>query len=315
MAGLMLLAPASLSYHLIGARSSAAARSVAMSPAQPVRWEAAARLAAPRMVQVDESSSEIYDDFMGLNEAGESVPLALAEKEKLYLECLDSFYNEGGKEVLNPLKYEQLKLDLEFSESKIMSYSKDEIRYLLANKRYKMSLVEPSTSNVLDNKQYDELRTKLKKAGSTVALHDSPTCSVETGVCKMDLQVDKGKTRLLYLPGVAGGLIVFSELSFWILHLDPILSIVLGAVPVYFFGKYFTENIFAQKPLVVTAPCPECSSLLTVYFGDLFSVQTDGILKGVPTPPASELSLMCSTCKQEMRANRDSMVISSLPKF
>ena len=92
-------------------------------------------------------------------------------------------------------------------------------------------------------------------------------------------------------------------------------GIVLGIVPVYFFGKFFTENIFAQKPLVVTAPCPECSSLLTVYFGDLFSVQTDGILKGNPQPPESELSLVCSTCKQEMIANRDNMVISSLPKF
>ena len=101
-----------------------------------------------------------------------------------------------------------------------------------------------------------ETLEKLKKAGSAVALHDSPTCSVETGVCKMDLMVDKGKTRLLYLPGVAGGLIVFCEASFWFLHLDPILSIVLGIVPVFFFGKFFTENIFAQSPLVVTAPCP-----------------------------------------------------------
>ena len=311
---LMLLAPASaFSYHLIGARSSGAvataARPVAMSPAQPVRWQTAARLAVPRMVQVDESSSDIYDDFMGLNEAGESVPLELEEKEKLYLECLDSFYNEGGKEVLSNQKYEQLKLDLEFSESKIMSYSKDEIRYLLANKRFKMG--QP----VLDDKQYDDLRLKLKKAGSAVALHDSPTCSVETGVCKMDLMVDKGKTRLLYLPGVAGGLIVFCEASFWFLHLDPILSIVLGIVPVFFFGKFFTENIFAQSPLVVTAPCPECSSLLTVYFGDLFRVQTDGVLKGNPQVPESKLSLTCSTCKKELIADRDSMVIASLPKF
>ena len=29
-------------------------------------------------------------------------------------------------------------MDLEFSESRIMTYSKNEIRYLLANKRYKM---------------------------------------------------------------------------------------------------------------------------------------------------------------------------------
>ena len=59
--------------------------------------------------------------------------------------------------------------------------------------------------------------------------------------------------RLLYFPGVAGGLILGCELSFWTLHIDPLLSIVLSAVPAYFFGKWFTENIFAQKPLVTQA--------------------------------------------------------------
>ena len=140
-------------------------------------------------------------------------------------------------------------------------------------------------------------------------------CSVDTGVCKMDMRVDVGKTRLLYLPGVAGGLILFCEGSFWTLHLDPILSIVLGAVPVYFFGKWFTENIFAQKPLVVTSPCPDCSALLTVYFGDLFSVQTDGILKGNPEPPQNQIELVCATCKKTQIADRDEMIMSSLPKF
>ena len=32
-------------------------------------------------------------------------------------------------------------------------------------------------------------------------------------------------------------------------------------------------------------------------------------------PEWNKLSLVCSTCKKEMIANRDSMVISSLPKF
>ena len=47
---------------------------------------------------------------LGLDESGASVPLGLDEKEKLYLECLDSFYNEGGKAVLPDNKYEQLKV-------------------------------------------------------------------------------------------------------------------------------------------------------------------------------------------------------------
>ena len=135
---------------------------------------------------------------------------------------------------------------------------------------------------------------------------------VKDGVCKNDLRVDKGKTRLLYLPGVAAGLILSCELSFWTLHLDPIFSLLLAAIPSYFFGKYFTENIFAQKPLVTTAPCPECGSLMTVYFGDLLSVQTDGII-GAPTPPQDEVMCKCGNCKSDLKADRTRMIIETLP--
>merc|ERR1712070_1103796 len=102
------------------------------------------------------------------------------------------------------------------------------------------------------------------------------------------------------------------ELSFWTLHLDPIFSLLLAAVPSYFFGKYFTENIFAQKPLVTTAPCPECGSLMTVYFGDLLSVQTDGII-GAPTPPQDEVMCKCGNCKSDLKADRTRMIIETLP--
>merc|ERR1712046_143068 len=122
-------------------------------------------------------------------------------KEKLFLDCLDSYYNEGGKQLIPDDDYEKLKMDLSFSESKLASYSSDEIKYLLANKRWKMG--KPS----MEDKAYDELRKNLKAAGSTIALRDDGSCNVKDGVCKNDLRVDKGKTRLLYLPGVAAGLI------------------------------------------------------------------------------------------------------------
>ena len=239
-------------------------------------------------VQQDIKPEDIYDEFMGLDESGASVKLELDEKEKLYLECLDSYYNEGGKALLPDNKYEQLKVDLEFSSSRIMTYSKDEIRYLLANKRYKMG--QP----VLSDSEYDALRLSLKKAGSAVALHDAPTCNLD-GVCKMDMRVDKGKTRLLYLPGWAGGLLVFSEITFWTLHLDPLLTLLLGVVPVYFFANFFTTKIFAQEPLVATSPCPKCDALLTVYFGDLLSVQTDGIIPTASGPPQPQIQVTCGS--------------------
>jgi len=267
--------------------------------------------AAHFRMQVEEvediKAEDIYDDFMGLDEFGKSMPLGLDEKEKLYLECLDSFYNEGGKAVLPDNKYEQLKVDLEFSESRIMTYSKNEIRYLLANKRFKMG------KPVLTDDEYNALRLQLKKDGSSVAMHDAPRCDMDSGVCKMDMRVDKGKTRLLYLPGWAGGLLVFSEISFWTLHIDPLLSILLGVVPVYFFADFFTTKIFAQQPLVATSPCPKCSALITVYFGDLLSVQTDGIIPKAAGPPQPQIEAVCGSCKETLIADRDNMIIATLP--
>lgn len=101
-------------------------------------------------------------------------------------------------------------------------------------------------------------------------------------------------------------------MTFWTLHLDPILTLLLVAAPSYFFGIWFTENIFAQKPLVTTAACPNCSSLLTIYFGDLFNVQTEGLI-GKPTPPQSSISCVCPNCKTELVADRERLVVETLP--
>lgn len=251
-------------------------------------------------------SIDVYDEFTALDKSGNAASLGLDVKEKLFLDCLDAFYNEGGKQLIPNDDYEQLKLDLQFSESKLGSFSADEIKYILANKRWKMG------KSTMNNEEYDALRLKLKKAGSSVALHDEAACNLVTGVCKTDLRLDTGKNRLLYIPGFVAGIILFSEVTFWTVHLDPLITITLGTLPSYFFGLWFTENIFAQKPLVTTAPCPNCSNLLTIYFGDLLNVQTDGII-GKPNPPQSTLSCVCPKCKTELVADRDQLVISTLP--
>lgn len=251
---------------------------------------------------IDEASKAFYDGYVETDPVtGESKSLTLDDKEKLYLECLDAFYNEGGKQMLPDDEYEKLKLDLDFDGSRVAVFSKDEIRFVLANKRYKMG------KPVMDDAEYDELRLRLKKAGSLVILHEGASCTID-GVCKSDLREDNAKTRLLYLPGTAGGLVLACEVIFWTLHLDPILSIVLGALPAYAFGVWFTENIFCQKPLVVSGSCPSCQSLETVYFGDLFSVRTDG-LAGPAEAPADELELKCSVCKKVLTADRNKMLL------
>ena len=171
---------------------------------------------------------------------------------------------------------------------------------------------------MLGDKEYDALRRELKDAGSVVVLHDAPSCKVDTGVCKLDMRVDKGKQRLLYLPGVALGLLLLSEASYWTLGTDPLLGLLLAAVPAYFFGKWFTENVFGQKPLVVQTACPSCNYLLTAYFGDLFSVQTDGLgpysKPGEGGVPSTTIDICCPSCKMDLVADRETMVISTQPK-
>merc|ERR1719487_3107101 len=233
---------------------------------------ARARLMAPRM-----QGTDFYDEYVETDPVtGESKTLQLDEKEKLYLEWLDAYYNEGGKQLLGDEEYEQLKLDMDFEGSKVATYSKDEIRFVLANKRFKMG------TPTMDDAAYDTLRAKLKEQGSLVVMHDSASCSLDTGVCKTDLRIDTGKTRLLYLPGTAGGLLLIMEVIFWTLGIDPIFSVILGSVPAYFFG-------------------------------DLFAVQTDGIVppKG---PPKDTIELKCPQCKVELEANRNTMVMATKPK-
>jgi len=165
---------------------------------------------------------------------------------------------------------------------------------------------------ILSDTEYDALRKQLKEQGSPVVLHEAASCSID-GICKLDLRVDNAKQRLLYLPGTVGSVILICELLFWTLHTDPLISILLASVPSYFIGVWFTENIFAQKPLVTVAACPDCNYLNTVYFGDLFNVATDGIIPG--GKPGVEQAVTCPNCKAPLLANREKMILSTtVPK-
>ena len=96
---------------------------------------------------------------------------------------------------------------------------------------------------------------------------------------------------------------------FWTVGVDPILSVILGAAPAYFFGAWFTENIFAQKPLVTQASCPECQYLFTIYFGDLFAVQSDGIVAGGVPGNTVECKCPQPSCKIDLEADREKMLL------
>ena len=108
----------------------AAALRVGVTPTPPMRAAACARapalLAVPEahqrrtavvhmQQQLDDQAKSFYEGYVETDPVtGESKALTLDEKEKLYLECLDAYYNEDGKQLLGNEEYEQLKLDLDF---------------------------------------------------------------------------------------------------------------------------------------------------------------------------------------------------------
>jgi len=57
----------------------------------------------------------------------------------------------------------------------------------------------------------------------------------------------------------------------------------------------------------------QCSALITVFFGDLLSVQTDGIIPKAAGPPQPQIEAICGSCKETLIADRDNMIIATLP--
>lgn len=253
---------------------------------------------------LDDASKAFYAEYMEIDPvSGENRHVSLDEKEQLYLECLDAFYN-GGNRILLDEVFDALKYDLHFAGSRVSALTKDEVKFLIAAKRFAMG------TPILSDSEYDGLRGRLKREGSTVVLHEIPSASsTEAGVAKMDLRVDSLKQRLLYLPALTLSLLLTQELCAWSLHLDPLVSLLLGALPSFYLGKWLTENFFAREALATQTSCPHCTAPVSVYFGDLLGVISEGMAGEPPnTPLPTQLSCVCPRCKGAFTADRTVML-------
>jgi hypothetical protein len=97
---------------------------------------------------------------------------------------------------------------------------------------------------------------------------------------------------------------------FWTTGIDPILSVIVGALPAFFFGLWFTENIFAQKPLVAQAVCPDCNR----------AHRRHRPARPPQTPTCSDTASMCvvprvgsSACGVSSQTNSRSSSVTSSP--
>lgn len=243
-------------------------------------------------VDVEQVTNEEFKD----PKTGET--MTLAGKEELFLDTLDAFYN-GGTSPLTDDQYEALKLDLQFSDSRIGLFSKDELRYLIAQKRYR------DGNSIISDEEWDKLRLDLKAKNSIVAYHETPKCSVETGTCKMDMQPDDGKNALLYVPALSLCLFLYTEITFYLYNWDPLIMLLLGSPFLFLAAKLITEQVLFQDPLIVSAVCPSCSSYMNVFFGDIIFIQG--------TRPTTQ-KFKCSNCKIELIADREKLLLETPPK-
>jgi len=238
-------------------------------------------------------------EFSGVDASGNQVT-SLNAKENLYLDCCAAF-NVDGKTAISDEEYEQLKTDLTFEGSKVMLMSREEIKFMVAARRYREG------RPIMSNEEFDGLRKKLKARNSPAVLHDEPRCQVDSAdgkVCKSDLYPDDGKNALLYAPAAVLTALLFNEGAFWLKGWDPILSLVLGSPFIIAATYILTNYIYFQNPYITKLSCPDCGTPQNVYFGDILFV--NGKVQPVVTTQCVN-----KACGATLEADREKMVVVS----
>mmetsp|Transcript_25134 Transcript_25134/g.59736 ORF Transcript_25134/g.59736 Transcript_25134/m.59736 type:complete len:343 (-) Transcript_25134:40-1068(-) len=242
------------------------------------------------------------EEFCTINEdTGEKIRLTIAEKERIFLDALQSYY-ATGRQLLPDSDFDLLKEDLEWNGSDVVVVNRDEAKFLAATEAYLKG--QP----IMEDKEFDALKTSLKEAGSKFAVDTEPKCYIDTGVCKVTLQKDNFRNNLLYLPAGAILSLVWLALGFEIIEpiirLNPIILIALGSPLIYNGSKAITDNLLFPNNLVAYGPCPSCEYENRVYFGNILGVEGfDDIANA-----------KCPNCKTVFTVQRQSLRASTLPK-
>ena len=143
-----------------------------------------------------------------------------------------------------------------------------------------------------------------------MAVQTEPKCYVDSGVCKVTWTEDKLLTSSLYTPAVLFSTLVFIGVTFEIANallgvsVNPILLLLAAAYPVSIISKTVTENFLFNDPLVASGPCPKCSVVNKVFFGDVLMVPGD----------TDQSSIKCTNCKELMTVKRSTLRVSTLVK-
>lgn len=242
------------------------------------------------------------DEYCVVDEnTGKLVRLTLKEKERIFLDALQSYY-ASGRQVLDDEEFDLLKEDLQWNGSSLVQMNRNEAKYLAAMQAYLNG--EP----IMGDSEFDALKATLKEEESQFAVSTEPKCYVDTGICTVTLQEDFFRTNLLYLPVGSilflGWLGIGFEIIEPIIRINPLLLIALGAVPIANGTKFITDNYIFINNKIAYGPCPSCEAENRVYFGDILTI------KGFE----DVAEVKCPNCKTEFSVQRNTLRASTIPK-
>jgi len=125
--------------------------------------------------------------------SGKTIQLTIVEKEKIYLDAMQSFYY-SGRELLSETEFQTLKEDLQWNGSPVIAMNRAETQYLNAMQAFNRG------EKIMKDEDFDKLKLQLKAENSKVAVSTEPKCYIDTGICTVTLVNDDFRTNLLYLP-------------------------------------------------------------------------------------------------------------------
>lgn len=243
----------------------------------------------------DEEYCAVDDD------TGNRIRLTMAEKERIFLDSLQSYY-ASGRQLLSDEDFDLLKEDLQWNGSSVVAVNRQESQYLAAMEAYLKG--QPIMTDV----EFDELKKDLKESKSKFAVDSEPKCYIDSGVCKVTLQEDKFRSNLLYLPASLTLSVVWLGLAFELIEpfvrINPLFLLALGIPLIAKGAKTITEDYIFEDNLIAYGPCPSCEGECRIYFGNILGVE--GF--------KDEGSVKCSTCKDVVTVQRATLRASTLPK-
>ncbi|GMI35555.1 hypothetical protein TeGR_g3645, partial [Tetraparma gracilis] len=225
--------------------------------------ELALDLASGRLLEnelSDPCDPDRGDEYCPLDgKTGERIRLTLEEKEKIYMDAVQSFYF-SNRELLPQQEFDLLKEDLSWNGSPVISMNRREQAFLNAKRAYLAG--EPS----LSDEAFDGLKAELRAEKSKFAVSTEPRCYIDTGICTVTLQEDKLRDLILYLPAAAAATLVWTEVGYEFFNLFDVHFI---EPPGTFRGRgehpkmgMIKQRVAPEQVLVnfsTEAPPPRCS--------------------------------------------------------